>query len=566
MSKALRRCLTETPSGTLPLEDSLNIVRSLLEIPNYHLISWSFSPPATKTKVALHNQPTKAAPLAGGLLLGKSNKKRWFQKPSSAWLTEEGLLAQTVLFGCVGAGRTYTLLTMAMNAAQAPKRLSGHSSQPSPKSVFYMDGKGDNSLYSNVVSGLSERQRIGDLRVINLLRGGRSDEDIERGDKLSHSLDLFAGFTQPMLHQWLLDMVPLDLRETQEWRAAAESHLSMVAFLAMAWSCQTQQRITPSTLGDLMISVGTEDLAQNLKGPSGHAARQWRDQVWGKVGQTEAAAFLKSYGQQIQRSFQPFEHVFESKTPEVGLCYLQDRKHAQRFVLVLAPAMERATDETRLVTRAIATSLRLSLEKRGRMNTCDTLVILDEFSLCLEPQDVAKLGQTRDRGAGIVWGAEDPKAGFGRNTALFNADWEPETHIMMKQEGCHYSDEYMSRQREKNPSFDLPGEEFFRDVFPGQAIVWNSYHKTEIMMDYSESPRPSALFLAHARPLPFSVPSPSNVAQLFLDETRMARVLKDRLETWSKEQPPTLSWCQETVARLLGFSNWHEAHEVLGQY
>lgn len=567
MSKALRRSLADKPTGPLTPEDSQNIIGSLLLIPANHPTALPPTPPITK--VAFHQQPTKAAPLDGGLLLGESKKRGWFKKRSSVWMTDQGLLAQTVLFGCTGAGRTETLLTMALNAVRAPKRLQNHYPKPSAKSVFYMDGKGDNSLYTKVVSGLSECQSIGELRVINMMVGGKTKDDIiKKGDKLSHSLDLFAGFTERMLHQWLLDMVSLDLQETEDWRSAAQAHLGMVAFLAMAWSRQTHKRITPCALGYLMTSVGTEDYAQHLEGSSKHAARQWRDLVWGKGGQTEAAAFLEAYGQQIQRSFEPLGHVFESQTPEVGLCHLQDREHTQRFVLVLAPAMERATDDMRMVTRAIATSLRLSLESRPVMKTCDTLVVMDEFGFCLEPQDVSKLCQTRNRGAGLVWGSGGPKEGFARDAALFSEGWEPATHIMMKQchhdtHGGHYSHDYMHQQRNKNPGLGLPGPDFFGDIYAGQSMAWNSHQKIELSMDYFNAPSISALFIAHARPLPFSVPQTTNVQQLFLDKTRMAKALKLRVGEWTNDKPPALSWCQETTARLLGFSNWHEAHEVL---
>ena len=53
-----------------------------------------------------------------------------------------------------------------------------------------------------------------------------------------------------------------------------------------------------------------------------------------------------------------------------------------------------------------------------------------------------------------------------------------------------------------------------------------------------------------------------------VDIERQTKVLSERLEQWrveEKDKVPPLSWCQETVARMLGFANWHEAHARLGK-
>ena len=50
--------------------------------------------------------------------------------------------------------------------------------------------------------------------------------------------------------------------------------------------------------------------------------------------------------------------------------------------------------------------------------------------------------------------------------------------------------------------------------------------------------------------------------------SHQARVLQQRLSQLAQTQSesrPTLAWAQETVARMLGFSNWHEAGQRLGK-
>ena len=134
MSKSLRKHLGARAHNTpLSVEESLDLVQRLQPQ------RWQPQDPApaapaparrgnTATVIA---QPLKHRPLPGGLFLGRTPKKGWLSKPQELWLTEEGLLRQTVLYGCTGAGRTETLLTLALNAADPRKRHGTHR-HPNP--------------------------------------------------------------------------------------------------------------------------------------------------------------------------------------------------------------------------------------------------------------------------------------------------------------------------------------------------------------------------------------------------------------------------------------------------
>ena len=88
-------------------------------------------------------------------------------------------------------------------------------------------------------------------------------------------------------------------------------------------------------------------------------------------------------------------------------------------------------------------------------------------------------------------------------------------------------------------------------------------------MDYANVPHLKVSYLSHVKYLPAATYVFSSAGLAQVDLERQARVLRERLGVWGGREgvdAPALSWCQETVARMLGFSNWHEANEVLGKH
>lgn len=584
MSKSLRKQLGARAQSTpLSIDESLELVRRIqpdrLHGDDLPTPLRADHRPAS-TAPTLVTGPLKGRIPQGAVLLGQVPKKGWLSKPQELWLTEEGLLRQTVLYGCTGAGRTETLLTLALNAAD-PRMRHGHSPAPKPRSVLYMDGKGDPGLYAKTLSGLSERSSAGNLRVINLMTGPEAKEQREQGLKVSHSLDLFDGFDEGMLGRWLVDMVPEALlTEAGDARLVRQMMLT-VARLAVAFAHQEKRRITLKVLTELMTPVGAQDHAQNLKGEYGHLARQWFHQNWGDRTVPRRASLLIAYHEQLTVPFAFLDHVFEAPHPEVSLARLYDPNEVQSYVLILGPAMEKAPKSAAMLTRAIAISFRLGLEKRAPMEQCDTLAVFDEFEYCLEPADIKALVRLQNRGCGIVWANDGPndvqKAWRRGEVDLFEwAGVETGTHVMMHQCSSHGHGNghldlpYVRRQQRHWPAGvfpDEPTEEVFQNLLEGDAFIWNGSSLWRTKMDYANVPQLRSSFLAHVKYLPPSHYSFSSVGLTRVNEQRQAQVLMDRMGEWSGKTDvtaPALSWCQETVARMLGFANWHEAHQALG--
>ncbi len=586
MSKSLRKHLGARAHNTpLSVEESLDLVQRLQpqrwQPQDPAPAAPAPAPPRRGNTATVIAQPLKHRSPPGGLFLGRTPKKGWLSKPQELWLTEEGLLRQTVLYGCTGAGRTETLLTLALNAAD-PRKRHGHSPAPKPRSVLYMDGKGDVSIYTKTLSGLSERQSAGALRVINLMTGPEATEQREQGLKVSHSLDLFDGFDEAMLGQWLVSMVPEALLTEPDDARLVREMMPTVARLAVAFAQQEKRRITLRVLAELMTEAGAQDHAQNLAGAHGHLARQWAHQNWGDPA-SRRAGLLKAYHEQLTVPFQFLGHVFEADHPEVSLDRLHEIKDAPAYVLVLAPAMGRSHETLGMLTRAIATSFRLCLEKRAPMTGCDTLAVVDEFNYCLEPADIKALVRLQDRGCGVIWAADAPNdaqpAWRRGDVDLFEwAGVAKGTHVMMHQctdhrhGGGHFEAAYVRCQQRHWPAggfSDQPLEEVFQALAPGHAVIWDASTVWRAEMDYANVPHLKVAYLSHVKYLPASTYAFSSAGLAQVDLERQARVLRERLGAWGGREgvdAPALSWCQETVARMLGFSNWHEANEVLGKH
>ena len=486
-----------------------------------------------------------------GLPLGQTARASWFKKSQSVSLTESGALGQVMVCGCTGAGRTEPLLALALEAAKAGK------------GVVYLDGKGDTSLYSKALSGLSSLQQAGNLRVLNLMSGRPGEE---RRGKHTHSLDLFHGFDEVALAGWLTDL-PEDIPAGVPVAQVA----GLVAKLAMAWGHQTGRRLTPENIGRLCTSTGLMDYSQSPEEwrlPRDLALRVHR-MAWGQAapeGWAQALALLET---SLAPLWKTWGHVFSTPAPEFGMgeACPADTSDSMRptrlFVLVLGPASVAA-----LPMRAITASLRQSLLARARGLPWDTLAVMDEFKYYETPATLAAFSRLRDRGCGVVWGTPEAPVPAQLRAWLDHGWLPPSTHVWMRQCDGHHQPHYDRWLAGRHPGLAIPPPRFLGGLTEGEAVAFDTAHAVALDMGWWDLKLPEIMFIPHAVALPervdYPAPRPATGLALF-DRARAARVLMDRLGQWQMAhsgQAPAgmpLSWCQETLARMLGFAHWHEA-------
>lgn len=492
--------------------------------------------------------PVKQAGPANSLNLAQTYKTGLLGKKKNIWWLPAGQNQHALVVATVGAGKTETLLSLA------------HESRSNGQSVLYVDGKGDNSLYAKTLSLLSKSGRVGSFRVINLMTGSRAPDR-----KSSHSIDLFSGMSASDLAKWLEFTWPLT-QCSESIAQQVRALLPHLAALAHAFSASTQKPLLPQHVGRLLTESGIMELSYELEGQYGHLAKQVYARVWGGNNAPLAQEFARFY-QMLSLLWVSYDYIFASTAPECRMSDLTTPGGA--YILVLGPAMERSTDDLCVVMSALLGAFRVSrkgINSGSEPTNVNTLAIIDEFPHFMRLDQLKSLNSLRGGDLGVVWGCSD----HGR---LKLYDWiqsgvsPPGTTILMKLESSELIDPFLQWQHKYFPTHPQVEKKISFDFREGQALLWDHASKFHGQMMYHSAPRLAEVFLTQpvAKTMTPSEFPPAHLSRLVSEDP--TRVLQDRLKQWQKSSTPDaippLSWCQETVARMLGFSNWHEASQIM---
>ena len=110
------------------------------------------------------------------------------------WFSNEDMRTHVLIFGSTGAGKTEALCSLAFNAL-----VQGSG-------FIYVDGKGDNSLFSKIFSMARRMGREDDLLTINFMTGAR-DVIGPQKTRLSNTLNPFADGSSSMLTNLIVSLM-----------------------------------------------------------------------------------------------------------------------------------------------------------------------------------------------------------------------------------------------------------------------------------------------------------------------------------------------------------------------
>ncbi|HBB53309.1 MAG TPA: phosphoesterase, partial [Legionellales bacterium] len=110
------------------------------------------------------------------------------------WFANEDMRTHVLIFGSTGSGKTETLVSLAFNALV---QASG---------FIYVDGKGDNSLFSKIFSMVRGMGREDDLLLVNFMTGAR-DIIGPQEKRLSNTLNPFCQGSSSMLTQLVVSLM-----------------------------------------------------------------------------------------------------------------------------------------------------------------------------------------------------------------------------------------------------------------------------------------------------------------------------------------------------------------------
>lgn len=372
----------------------------------------------------------KPGPAAGIYYFGNEKKTE-----EELWFTNEDMRTHVLMFGSTGSGKTEALTSLAYDALV---QSSG---------FIYVDGKGDNALFSKLFSMARYMGRDDDVLLINFMTGAR-DIVGPQEKRLSNTLNPFARGSSSMLSQLVVSLMesPQGKGDGDMWkgRAIAFVEALMKVLVAMrdaghilldANSIRNYfplERLEAMVLDKVFIrdnnqdAISMEGLPDIVTEPIAHYLVNLPGYNKAKKGKQVSQVF-EQHGfitMQLTRVFSSladtYGHILRTNLPEVDL---RDVVLNRRILVVLLPALEKAPDELanlgKIIIAALKTMMAAGLgdevegmytkliDRKPTNAISPFLCILDEYGYYAVPGFAIVPAQARSLGFSVVFAGQD---------------------------------------------------------------------------------------------------------------------------------------------------------------
>lgn len=493
--------------------------------------------------------PSRAVEL-GQVMANKSLLSRLTRTtpPSLSW-TNRGLLHHGVLFGCCGSGQTETVTSLAINAIFQDL------------GVTLINAHGHTSLPSRMLALVQAHapEALDRVRVINMTSAPGEPS-------LTHTFNPFAQGPVSQHVELLMDALSVPHALDDLPPGYEELLISLLSGVLSILVYGRQQKLWHLDLPFIVEHLRWSQLEGLVHIPHLPAhvkigLKYFLDRLAALVPDrslAQAYAPLESVlvDQLLGRVSDRYHHVLAAplesgkwQHPQVTPADMIE----QRLVTIVAlPALERCPEfnwvAARLITSALSAEV-VNQAQRAPTSVARHLVLAQHAALYLSRRSGSQfLRFGRKAGVGCLLTAADyPQLktipGLAEDVGLCN------TKIFMRP--CH--DQAHEHATQLAGSL-APSKHALTELTEGQAHVLAGQTLYRTQMSYHAPP-------AGPLPdLPRCVPAWHSLGNQFtpgqVDPVRMTRVLHERL-TRAPDRLP-LSWCQETVARMLGYAHWHE--------
>lgn len=478
------------------------------------------------------------------ILSGFSKKKG----PKLSW-TPHGLLHHGLLFGCCGSGQTETIVSLSINAIVAGL------------GVTLVNARGQADLPSRMLGMIQEYapQAMGRVRTINMM----SAPDVAPS---THTFNPFAQGPAIQHVELLMDAlsVPHALDNLPPgYEELLVPLLSSVLFVLVwgrekkLWHLDLPFIVHHLRWAQLQGLSDTPQLPQNLKASLAYFFRCLSNLT---PNHSLAQAYAPFESVLVEELLAPivdrYSHVLAAPI-ELGKWQHPDVTStgmlAQRLVTIVAlPALEKCPLPDWIAARLVTSSLSAQVVTHAQAATVSSprhLVLAQDAPLYLSGRSCSQLLRFgRAAGVGCLIAAKDypqlkTTPGLAENVALCH------TKIFMRP--CH---NHGHEHAAKLVGSQAPSKHALTELTEGQAHVLAGQTLYRTQMSYHAPPAGPLPDLPRCVPVWHSLGNQFTPGQV--DPVRMTRVLYERL-TRAPDRLP-LSWCQETIARMLGYAHWHE--------
>lgn len=353
------------------------------------------------------------------------------------WFTNEDMRTHVLIFGSTGSGKTVSLVSLAYNAV-----VQGSG-------FIYVDGKGDNSLYSSVFSLVRSMGREDDLLLINFMTGAR-DIVGPQEKRLSNTLNPFSNGSSSMLSQLCVSLMDSSSQSSDGdmWKGRAISFVEALMKILVYMRDQGAILLDANTIRNYFHLHKLEAIvvdkqfprddqeAISLEGVPEVVLEPLKNYLYNLPGYSkdkkgkQVSQVLEQHGfitMQLVRVFSSladtYGHIIRTKLAEVDF---KDVVLNRRILVVLLPALEKSPDELSQLGKVIVSNIKAMMaaglgeevegdyrdviERKPTNAPTPYLCILDEYGYYAVQGFAVVPAQARSLGFSAIFAGQDMPA------------------------------------------------------------------------------------------------------------------------------------------------------------
>ena len=335
------------------------------------------------------------------------------------WFNNSDMRTHVLIFGSTGAGKTETLLSLAYNALVQGSGL------------IYVDGKGENVLYTKVFAMARTMGREDDVLVINYMTGSR-DVFGPQEKKLSNTLNPFSSGGSGGLTELLVSLMDDGGGGGDMWKGRAISLVSAIMMALVYLRDQGEILLDVDAIREYLILDNIIKMYKTRRDFPPHIRAALRAYLVSLPGFQESApkqndTVLEQHGYlQMQ-----FTKILGSLADSYGFIYktnlgevdFKDVVLNRRILVVLLPALEKSTDELANLGKIIVACLKQMMasalgstiegsyaevvETKPTTSDMPFMTVLDEYGYYAVKGSAVMPAQARSLGFSMIFAGQD---------------------------------------------------------------------------------------------------------------------------------------------------------------
>ncbi len=373
-----------------------------------------------------NNKPNRARGIAFFGNDIKTNEELWFHN--------EDMRTHVLIFGSTGSGKTQTLISLAYNAL-----VQGSG-------FIYVDGKGDNTLFSFIFSMARSMGREDDLLIVNFMTGAKDIVGAQE-KRISNTLNPFAAGSSSMLAQLVVSMMDSASQspDGDMWKGRAITFVEALMKILVYMRDQGHILLDANTVRKYFLLPQLESIVMdklflrdkqepvNLAGIPEVVLEPIENYIFNLPGYNkekkgkQVSQVLEQHGfitMQLTRAFtslaDTYGHIIRTNLAEVDF---KDVVLNRRILVVLLPALEKSPEELANLGKVIVASLKAMMasglgeevegeyqdivQRKPTNAATPYLCILDEYGYYAVPGFAVVPAQARSLGFSAIFAGQD---------------------------------------------------------------------------------------------------------------------------------------------------------------